>query len=100
MELKTIIVKVMLSYPQQTMWMLMSIIKSSYAVRAKRCSEILSDSRLKTPDMSKLVSDFTNLAEKLIELCNKNIVENVTTTNVSGLVKSLPRYAHFFLKSA
>lgn len=70
---------------------MISVIKSGYAVRTRRCSEILSDSRLKTPSMVKLVSDFTNLAEKLIELCNKNISDNVTTASVNALLKSLPR---------
>lgn len=83
----------MLSYPQQTMWMMISIIKSSYAVRARRCAEILNDSRLKTPDMTKLVSDFTTLAEKLIELCNKEISENATVVSINTLLKSLPRYS-------
>lgn len=92
MELKAIIVKVMLSYPQQTLWMLIPIIKSSYTVRAKRCEEILMDSRLKTPDMDKLVSHFKNLAEKLIELCNKPVNDNAMVVSINGLLRSLPRY--------
>lgn len=39
----------------------------------KRCSDVFSDPRLKEPHMLKLVNDFTQLAEKLIELCNKPI---------------------------
>lgn len=69
----------------------MSVIKSSSAIRSKRCNEILMDSRLKTPHMSKLVTDFTNLATKLIELCHKTVVDNATIISVNSLLKSLPR---------
>ncbi|XP_044272747.1 serine/threonine-protein kinase ATR-like [Tribolium madens] len=90
-ELKSIIIKLLLNYPQQSLWMIISVIKSSYKVRAKRCVEIFSDAKLKTATMQKLVVDFTNLAEKLIELCNKNVAQDVETTTVSALLRALPR---------
>ncbi|KAK9719934.1 Phosphatidylinositol 3- and 4-kinase [Popillia japonica] len=90
-ELKAIIIKLLLEYPQQTMWMMISVIKSGYSIRARRCAEILGDSKLKNPAMIKLVTDFTKLAEKLIELCNKEIPENVNVTNINTLLRSLPR---------
>ncbi|KAJ8944483.1 hypothetical protein NQ314_009467 [Rhamnusium bicolor] len=90
-ELKSIIIKLLQQYPQQSLWMIISVIKSSYAVRSKRCSEILCDIRLKTNTMSKLVKDFTGFAEKLIELCNKEIPGDVNSTTVSSLLRSLPR---------
>lgn len=89
--LKSIIIKLVLHYPQQTMWMLIPVVKSSYSVRSKRCMEILGDNQLGTPDMSKFIGDFTKLAEKLIELCNKKIAKEVTTVNVSTLVRTLPK---------
>lgn len=73
------------------MWMMISVIKSGYSIRARRCAEILGDSKLKNPAMIKLVTDFTKLAEKLIELCNKEIPENVNVTNINTLLRSLPR---------
>ncbi|GJQ85421.1 hypothetical protein Trydic_g23851 [Trypoxylus dichotomus] len=90
-ELKAIIIKLLLHYPQQTMWMMISVIKSGYSIRSKRCAEILGDSRLKNPTMVKLVTDFTKLAEKLIELCNKEIPETINTTNINTFLRSLPR---------
>lgn len=71
--------------------MIISVIKSSYTVRMKRCAEILSDNRLKSTALIKLVKDFTSLAEKLIELCNKDIPPDVNSTSVSTLLRSLPR---------
>lgn len=96
-ELKAIIIKLLLHYPQQTLWMIISVVKSSYDVRAKRCSEIFSDSKLRTPEMLRLIRDFTALAEKLIELCNKEISDDVNTASVNILLRSLPRY-YFFNK--
>ncbi|CAH2238336.1 jg17493 [Pararge aegeria aegeria] len=91
LQLKAIIVKLILAYPQHTLWMMMCVIKSSYPQRMKRCADVFSDSRLKEPHMLKLVCDFTQLAEKLIELCNKPIVGSGSTTTVTSLVRTLPR---------
>ncbi|KYB25791.1 Serine/threonine-protein kinase ATR-like Protein [Tribolium castaneum] len=90
-ELKSIIIKLLLDYPQHSLWMIISVIKSSYKVRARRCVEIFSDSKLKSATMLKLVNDFTSLAEKLIELCNKSVPQDVETTTVSALLRALPR---------
>lgn len=71
--------------------MIISVVKSSYTVRSKLCAEILCDPRLKTNVFTKLVKDFTGLAEKLIELCNKEIPRDVTSTSVNTLLRALPR---------
>ena len=73
------------------MWNMISIIKSDYPVRTKRCTEILSDGRLKNPAMAKFIGDFMKLAEKLIELCNMEIDNTTTTANISSLLRTLPR---------
>lgn len=90
-QLKSIIVKLLLHYPQHSLWMMISVMKSSYSVRKKRCAEIFADTQLKTNTMSKLIADFTTLAEKLIDLCNKDVPQDVETTTVSSLLRSLPR---------
>ncbi|CAH3911753.1 unnamed protein product [Pieris brassicae] len=91
LQLKAIIVKLIMAYPQHTLWMMLCVVKSSYPQRIKRCADVFADPRLKEPHMLKLVSDFTQLAEKLIELCNKPIAESGSTTRVSSLVQTLPR---------
>lgn len=90
-ELKSIIIKLLLHYPQQTLWMIISVVKSSYDVRAKRCLEIFNDERLKTSEISRLIRDFGALAEKLIELCNKKVSDDVNTASVNALLRTLPR---------
>ncbi|KAB0793869.1 hypothetical protein PPYR_13489 [Photinus pyralis] len=90
-ELRNIIVKLVLQYPQQTLWMLISMIKSRCAIRLKRCTEILKEVRSKSSNMGRLIGDFTKLAEKLIELCNKEIPDNIRVASVGSVLQSLPR---------
>lgn len=91
-QLKTIIVVLIQAYPQQSLWMIMSVFKSSYSVRMKRCQEVLQDERLRAVEgLPTLIHNFNRLAEKLIELCNKPISNGIQTTSVSSLIKSLPR---------
>ncbi|XP_053684897.1 serine/threonine-protein kinase ATR-like [Sabethes cyaneus] len=90
--LKAIIVKLILHYPQQTLWMMLSVYKSSYANRVKRCHEIFHDKKLAKTSIQKLINDFNAMAEKFIELTNKNL-DNVKDMKfkVSSVVKSLPK---------
>lgn len=90
-ELKSIIIKLLQNYPQQTLWMFISVIKSSYTIRTRKCSEILNDSRLQLQVFKKIVKDFTSFAEKLIELCHKEIPTSLVQPTVGKLVKSLPQ---------
>ncbi|XP_062565656.1 serine/threonine-protein kinase ATR-like [Armigeres subalbatus] len=89
--LKSIIVKLILTYPQQSLWMLLSVYKSSYANRVKRCHEIFRDKKLAKTSMQKMITDFNALAEKFIELTNKDLGPmRETKGQVSDVVKSLP----------
>ncbi|XP_050674865.1 serine/threonine-protein kinase ATR isoform X2 [Leptidea sinapis] len=89
-QLKAIIVKLILAYPQHTIWMMMCVIKSGYPQRIKRCADVFADPRLKEPRVQKMIGDFRLLAEKLIELCNKPIAGSGSVVTVSSLVRSLP----------
>uniref|UniRef100_A0A182Q7R9 Serine/threonine-protein kinase ATR n=1 Tax=Anopheles farauti TaxID=69004 RepID=A0A182Q7R9_9DIPT len=99
--LKGIIVKLLLNYPQQTLWMMLSVYKSSYTNRVRRCVEIFNDRQLaQVEEMQKLIKDFNALAERLIDLTNREIPGSAGATprgtsglkvTVSGLVKSLPK---------
>lgn len=88
--LKTILVTLIQNFPQQSLWMMSSVFKSSYSSRVRRCSEVYQDKRLAHPDMQKLITDFNSFAEKLIELTNSEEPKNQKIT-VSLLVKSLPK---------
>ncbi|XP_049538761.1 serine/threonine-protein kinase ATR-like [Anopheles darlingi] len=97
--LKSIIIKLLINYPQQTLWMMLSVYKSSYANRVRRCMEILHDRQLsQVSDMDKLIKDFNVLADRFIELTNKEIPGGGSSSrtatvkvSVSMLVKALPK---------
>ncbi|XP_076757525.1 serine/threonine-protein kinase ATR [Xylocopa sonorina] len=89
--IRTILVKLIHAYPQHSLWMMASVINSSYSARQRRCQEILSHAKLKTADMTKLITDFHKLWERLIELSNKAIPDGVTNTTVNFLSRNLPR---------
>ncbi|XP_069753467.1 serine/threonine-protein kinase ATR isoform X3 [Narcine bancroftii] len=90
-RLKGIIVKVFLAYPQQAMWMMTAVCKSSYATRVNRCKEILQKAINDETSLGKFVGDATRLTEKLLELCNKTVDGNSTTLSMSVHFKSLKR---------
>nr|XP_034192073.1 serine/threonine-protein kinase ATR [Osmia lignaria]XP_034192074.1 serine/threonine-protein kinase ATR [Osmia lignaria]XP_034192075.1 serine/threonine-protein kinase ATR [Osmia lignaria] len=87
----TILAKLIHAYPQHSLWMMASVINSSYPARQKRCQEILGRPKLKTVEMTKLIKDFHKLWERLIELSNKTIPDGLLNTTVTQLSRNLPR---------
>ena len=66
--LKTILVKLMVNFPQQSLWFLIPMLKSSHPPRVKKGNEILNDPRVK--DMQTLIKDFNWLVDKFVELAS------------------------------
>lgn len=89
--LKTIIIKLILAFPQQSLWMMLSVYKSSYANRVRRCTEIFSDKRLSSKQMQKMIQDFNALAEKMIELTNKDLPVKIAKFSIQAIFPELPR---------
>ncbi|XP_053774486.1 serine/threonine-protein kinase ATR isoform X2 [Desmodus rotundus] len=71
--LMEIIAKVFLAYPQQAMWMMTAVSKSSYPMRVNRCKEILNKAIHMKKSLEKFVGDATRLTDQLLELCNKPV---------------------------
>lgn len=88
--LKTILVKLIQSFPQQSLWMILSVYKSSYASRVRRCTEVLTDKRLQTREMQKLIQDFNAMAERMIELTNKELPSRHVKFSVNTIYPQLP----------
>ncbi len=84
-------VQVLIAYPQQCMWMMISVMKSSYNVRAKRCKEILDVAAQTQPQLRAFFGDATNLADRLVELANKHVDNGVMTLSVAKSFKLLPK---------
>ncbi|PRD29055.1 UNVERIFIED_CONTAM: atr [Trichonephila clavipes] len=68
-----LISRLLVSYSQQSMWMMMAVSKSSYPTRSKRCKQIFQEAILLNPALGKFINDTTRLADKLIDLSNKNV---------------------------
>ncbi|XP_060098281.1 serine/threonine-protein kinase ATR [Heteronotia binoei] len=89
--LMAIITKVFSAYPQQAMWMMTAVSKSSYPMRMNRCREILNNAIHMKPSLGKFIGDATRLTDKLLELCNKSVDGNMSTLSMSIHFKSLKK---------
>nr|XP_057946886.1 serine/threonine-protein kinase ATR isoform X2 [Doryrhamphus excisus] len=89
--LMTIVAKVFLAYPQQAMWLMTAVSKSSYPTRMNRCNQILKKAISLKQSLEKFISDANRLTDKLLELCNKPVDGNCTTLTISVHFKQLKR---------
>ncbi|KAL6038204.1 hypothetical protein STEG23_030972, partial [Scotinomys teguina] len=89
--LMEIVAKVFLAYPQQAMWMMTAVSKSSYPMRVNRCKEILTKAIHMKKSLEKFVGDATRLTDKLLELCNKSVDGSSSTLSISTHFKMLKK---------
>ncbi|XP_042314459.1 serine/threonine-protein kinase ATR [Sceloporus undulatus] len=89
--LMAIIAKVFLAYPQQAMWMMTAVSKSSYPMRVNRCKEIFNKAVHMKASLGKFIGDAARLTDKLLELCNKPVDGNTTTLSMGIHFKSLKK---------
>ncbi|KAJ7409859.1 hypothetical protein WISP_111676 [Willisornis vidua] len=89
--LMVIVAKVFLAYPQQAMWMMTAVSKSSYPMRVNRCKEILNRAIHMKESLGKFIGDATRLTDKLLELCNKPVDGNSSTLSMNMHFKTLKR---------
>ncbi|MBZ3872591.1 Serine/threonine-protein kinase ATR [Sciurus carolinensis] len=89
--LMEIIAKVFLAYPQQAMWMMTAVSKSSYPMRVNRCKEILNKAIHMKKSLEKFVGDATRLTDKLLELCNKPVDGSSSILSMSTHFKMLKK---------
>ena len=89
--LRRIIAKVLAAHPQQAMWMMIAVLKSSYSVRAKRCREIIDVAAAQQPNLKAFFEDATNLADRLVELANKPVDDGVQVLSIEKHFRTLPR---------
>ncbi|XP_076350485.1 serine/threonine-protein kinase ATR-like isoform X2 [Tachypleus tridentatus] len=90
LQLQDIIARLLVSYSQQVMWMIMTVSKSSYQMRRQRCLEIFNKANKVKPELSKFINDATCLADQLLDLCNKK-VETIKPLSINQHMRSLPR---------
>lgn len=93
--LKKILVKCINEHPQQTLWYLMPMLKSTNASRAGKCKEILNGDTLKSAKMQQLIQEFNSLIDKFIKLSSFPIKNNERVLSVKNCLPDLAN----FLKS-
>ncbi|KAJ1920946.1 hypothetical protein H4219_000999 [Mycoemilia scoparia] len=75
--IESIIKTVLLLYPQQALWQLMAVSRSTYRIRAERCDSILAmvqsdpEANSGPQRIDTLIQQFMKLNNKLLDLCNK-----------------------------
>ncbi|XP_016893203.1 serine/threonine-protein kinase ATR isoform X2 [Cynoglossus semilaevis] len=89
--LMAIVAKVFLAYPQQAMWLMTAVCKSSYPMRMNRCNQILKKAISLKQSLEKFIGDATRLTDKLLELCNKPVDGNSATLSMAVHFKQLKR---------
>ncbi|KAM6960680.1 serine/threonine-protein kinase ATR [Aplochiton taeniatus] len=89
--LMAIVAKVLLAYPQQAMWLMAAVSKSSYPTRMNRCKEILRQAVSLKESLGKFIGDSNRLSDKLLELCNKPVDGNSSTLSMAVHFKQLKR---------
>ena len=82
-QLRSILAALLCEFPQQCVWMMMAVSKSSYAVRVQRCQEIFSLGRSRKPELTQFITDMTRLVDRLLELCNRTVEGGNTATTLS-----------------
>jgi serine/threonine-protein kinase ATR len=89
--LSNIIMKVLIIYPAQAIWMLIAVKNSSVELRKNRCKIIVDKATKQHPTLKKFISDSSDLAEKLVQLGNMNVDNGVTQLSMSTCFKPLKR---------
>ena len=69
--IKKLIAKLIVSYPQQALWMMVAVSKSSYDIRRQRCQEIFRAALVLDAALNKQMTDLMHLASRLLEVCNR-----------------------------
>ncbi|XP_064619014.1 serine/threonine-protein kinase ATR-like [Lineus longissimus] len=86
-----IVKKVLVQYPQQAMWLMMAVSKSSYPIRMKRCQEIFSQAKQMDSKLDRFLMDATKLVDRLLDLCNKKVEGNIVTISMAQHFRTLKR---------
>ena len=86
------LVRTFTNYPQQVMWHMVPLLKSSYRVRSSRALDILEQVKSKCPQHTKLIEDGLQLSEKLLKLCDeKSSGDKAGTVSLNQLMPSLAK---------
>ncbi|KAJ1560982.1 serine/threonine-protein kinase M1, partial [Cladochytrium tenue] len=97
--LEMILIKLVINFPHQTLWQLVSMSRSRYRERASRCSSIFLKVKSDPAGGGKhgidqLIQEALRLTDELLAVCNHVIPAKTTTMSVSRDFKSLKNFNH------
>ena len=88
--LRVILVRLFANYPQQVLWHMVPLLKSSYRVRSYRGQAIIDQVKAKCPQLIKIIDDGLQLSDKLLKLCDeKPSGDRTGTVSLTKLMPSL-----------
>eukprot|EP00002_Diphylleia_rotans_P020747 TRINITY_DN4030_c0_g1_i1.p1 TRINITY_DN4030_c0_g1~~TRINITY_DN4030_c0_g1_i1.p1 ORF type:complete len:2534 (-),score=449.32 TRINITY_DN4030_c0_g1_i1:366-7967(-) len=93
-KLERLLVDLVMKFPQQTLWSLAVIMKSSVKMRVKKADAILYEvkgSRTATADMKLIIDQFSRLSDQFINLCNYEIKDNRHVLSIQRDFRPLER---------
>lgn len=89
--IEKLIVSVLIDYPHQTLWQMVSAAKSSNVKRSRRCQNILSLGKT-NETVKKLTSQAIQLSEQLLNLCNHPVNPKISSLSINkdfGVLKRM-----------
>jgi len=96
--LESIIITVLSVYPQQALWQMMSVYRSTYKIRAKRCNVIFgkaksdpSAKKLSVVALDKLMQQAIKITEQLLNVCNFLVPPKENILSMSKEFRTLQR---------
>jgi serine/threonine-protein kinase ATR len=72
-HIQSIILNLIKHYPQQSLWMMMAVSKSTHKDRQTRCQRILTEAKKSNTGLEVLINDMMRLTERLLDVSNKKV---------------------------
>eukprot|EP00117_Sycon_ciliatum_P028234 scpid3506/ scgid2987/ Serine/threonine-protein kinase atr; Ataxia telangiectasia and Rad3-related protein len=89
--LEDVISHVLVNFPQQALWMMVAVYKSSVKERTARCQRIMEKAKSLDDTLAKVLKDFLDLTHKLSEVCNRKCEQNIHSMSIDKDFRSLVR---------
>ncbi|KAI0980601.1 hypothetical protein GJ496_009564 [Pomphorhynchus laevis] len=89
-----ILARILIDFPHQTLWRLVSVSQSSYDRRKERCNRLFDVARKKcnnSDELSKLIKNCLDVSALFVELCERPIRNNVTEMSMKKSFPTLKR---------
>lgn len=98
--LKKILLKLIVQFPQQSMWLLMRSMKSSHNQRANFFKELINRAMAQNKDLAKFIPDITEFGKNMLKLCSFVHPDRKGQSRELSLKNNFPEIARMFKNSS